>query len=128
MLGCTYYVVVAWVWSLIWHLGLDPLKVGAVLWSLCAVLCTMSPNVLHRAAHETVPTSLVSSLCTLHLLVLCCNAYRRRHPCTPLQWFMLYIMDEEGFRTGGGMFANVFRTRGEHMGAAANIGINKVGG
>jgi H+-transporting ATPase len=30
VLGCTYYVVVAWIWSLIWHLGLDPLKVGGL--------------------------------------------------------------------------------------------------
>jgi hypothetical protein len=27
VLGCTYYAVVAWIWSLIWHMGLDPLKV-----------------------------------------------------------------------------------------------------
>jgi H+-transporting ATPase len=27
VLGCTYYVVVAWIWALIWHMGLDPLKV-----------------------------------------------------------------------------------------------------
>ncbi|EFN55631.1 hypothetical protein CHLNCDRAFT_133797 [Chlorella variabilis] len=66
VLGCTYYAVVAWIWSLIWHMGLDPLK-----------------------------------------------------------WIMYYIMDEEGFRAGG-MFNNIFRSRGEHMGAAANIGVNKM--
>lgn len=27
VLGCTYYVLVAWIWSIIWHMGLDPLKV-----------------------------------------------------------------------------------------------------
>ena len=26
MLGCTYYVVVAIVWSIIWYIGLDPIK------------------------------------------------------------------------------------------------------
>ena len=26
VLGCTYYVVAAWVWSAIWYLGLDPIK------------------------------------------------------------------------------------------------------
>jgi hypothetical protein len=31
VLGCTYYVVVAWIWALIWHMGLDPLKVRAWL-------------------------------------------------------------------------------------------------
>ncbi|PSC74572.1 plasma-membrane proton-efflux P-type ATPase [Micractinium conductrix] len=68
VLGCTYYVIVAWVWSLIWHMGLDPLK-----------------------------------------------------------WIMMYMLDEEGFRTSrGGMFGNVFRTRGERMGAGAGIGVNKM--
>ena len=23
---CSYYVIVAWIWSLIWYLGLDPIK------------------------------------------------------------------------------------------------------
>lgn len=27
VLGCTYWVVVAWVWSAIWYIGLDPIKV-----------------------------------------------------------------------------------------------------
>ena len=27
VIGCTYYAVVAWIWALIWHMGLDPLKV-----------------------------------------------------------------------------------------------------
>lgn len=66
VLGCTYYAVVAWIWSLIWHMGLDPLK-----------------------------------------------------------WIMYYIMDEEGFRSGGGLFDNIFRSRGERMGAGSNFGINK---
>jgi hypothetical protein len=39
---------------------------------------------------------------------------------------MYYIMDEEGFRSGGGLFSNIFRSRGERMGAGANIGVNKV--
>ena len=26
VLGCTYYVVAAWIWAAIWHLGLDPIK------------------------------------------------------------------------------------------------------
>ena len=28
MLGCTYYVIAAWIWAIIWHMGLDPIKVG----------------------------------------------------------------------------------------------------
>jgi hypothetical protein len=39
---------------------------------------------------------------------------------------MYYIMDEEGFRSGGGLFDNIFRSRGERMGAGSNFGINKV--
>lgn len=40
----------------------------------------------------------------------------------------MYIWDEEGFRSsGGGMFSNIFRSHGEHMGASLNFGINKVG-
>ena len=27
VLGCTYWVIVAWVWSAIWYIGLDPIKV-----------------------------------------------------------------------------------------------------
>ena len=23
---CSYYVIVAWIWSIIWYLGLDPIK------------------------------------------------------------------------------------------------------
>ncbi|CAK0787749.1 hypothetical protein CVIRNUC_010971 [Coccomyxa viridis] len=26
VIGCTYYVIVAWIWSIIWYLGLDPIK------------------------------------------------------------------------------------------------------
>ena len=41
---------------------------------------------------------------------------------------MMYIMDEEGWRSsGGGMFTNIFRSHGESMGAGINFGINKVG-
>jgi len=65
VIGCTYYVVAAWIWAAIWYLGLDPIK-----------------------------------------------------------WFMLYILDEEGFRRAP-LFQTVFNKRGEHMGAAANIGVNK---
>jgi H+-transporting ATPase len=68
VLGCTYYVVAAWIWSLIWHMGLDPLK-----------------------------------------------------------WIMMYMMDDEGFRSrGGGMFSNIFRMHGENIGAGLNLGINKM--
>ena len=27
VLGCTYYVIAAWIWAIIWHMGLDPIKV-----------------------------------------------------------------------------------------------------
>lgn len=66
VIGCTYYVVAAWIWAAIWHLGLDPIK-----------------------------------------------------------WIMYYIMDEEGFRRRP-LLESVFMRKGEHMGASANIGINKV--
>ncbi|KAL4418761.1 hypothetical protein ABPG77_005772 [Micractinium sp. CCAP 211/92] len=26
VIGCTYYVIAAWIWAIIWHFGLDPLK------------------------------------------------------------------------------------------------------
>ncbi|KAK9829684.1 hypothetical protein WJX72_007324 [[Myrmecia] bisecta] len=26
VIGCTYYLIVAWVWSIIWYMGLDPIK------------------------------------------------------------------------------------------------------
>ncbi|WIA34892.1 hypothetical protein OEZ86_013179 [Tetradesmus obliquus] len=33
VIGCTYYVVVAWIWSLIWYVALDPLK-WLLIWAL----------------------------------------------------------------------------------------------
>lgn len=33
VIGCTGYVIVAWIWSAIWYMGLDPIK-----WALCWVL------------------------------------------------------------------------------------------
>lgn len=44
VIGCTYYVIAAWIWSIIWHFGLDPLKVcHAVLrHARCGVLCPLS--------------------------------------------------------------------------------------
>ena len=40
---------------------------------------------------------------------------------------MMYIGDEEGFRSGGGVFSNIFRAHGENLGAGINLGVNKVG-
>ena len=65
VLGCLGYVLVAWVWSLLWHLGLDPIK-----------------------------------------------------------WILYWGLNEEGFRHGG-FFENFYTRRGEAMGAAAGVGINK---
>uniref|UniRef100_A0A061RTM6 Plasma membrane ATPase n=1 Tax=Tetraselmis sp. GSL018 TaxID=582737 RepID=A0A061RTM6_9CHLO len=33
VIGCGWYVLVAWIWSIIWHLGMDPLKF-AMMWFL----------------------------------------------------------------------------------------------
>ncbi|WIA14715.1 hypothetical protein OEZ85_003205 [Tetradesmus obliquus] len=33
VIGCTYYFIVAWVWSLIWYVALDPLK-WLLIWAL----------------------------------------------------------------------------------------------
>ncbi|KAK9905489.1 hypothetical protein WJX75_000844 [Coccomyxa subellipsoidea] len=33
VIGCTYYVIVAWIWSLIWYIGLDPIK-----WAMMYIL------------------------------------------------------------------------------------------
>lgn len=30
---CSYYVIVAWIWSIIWYLGLDPIK-WVMMWIL----------------------------------------------------------------------------------------------
>ena len=43
----------------------------------------------------------------------------------PLKWAMFYLLNEEGFRNSG-LFETAFNRRGEHMGASANIGINKM--
>ncbi|GAB4823503.1 hypothetical protein N2152v2_010549 [Parachlorella kessleri] len=65
VLGCTYYVIAAWIWAIIWHMGLDPIK-----------------------------------------------------------WAMMYILNEEGIRQRG-LYDTIFRTRGEHMGAAVGAGVTK---
>eukprot|EP00882_Tetradesmus_deserticola_P005625 GHRQ01005921.1.p1 GENE.GHRQ01005921.1~~GHRQ01005921.1.p1 ORF type:complete len:1073 (+),score=431.52 GHRQ01005921.1:381-3599(+) len=33
VIGCTYYVLVAWIWSMIWYLALDPIK-WLLIWAL----------------------------------------------------------------------------------------------
>lgn len=33
VIGCTYYVVAAWIWAIIWHFGLDPIK-----WAMMYIL------------------------------------------------------------------------------------------
>jgi hypothetical protein len=43
----------------------------------------------------------------------------------PLKWVLMYMMDEEGIR-GRGIWDTFYSRKGEHMGAAANIGINKM--
>lgn len=45
VLGCTYYVVAAWIWALIWHMGLDPLKVrcGVDSGLICVLAKDVSP-------------------------------------------------------------------------------------
>ncbi len=43
----------------------------------------------------------------------------------PLKWMMFYLLNEEGFRHTP-LFQTAFNRRGEHMGASANIGINKM--
>ncbi len=43
----------------------------------------------------------------------------------PIKWLMFYMLNEEGFRHAP-LFQTVFNRRGEHMGASANIGINKM--
>ncbi|KAL3143237.1 hypothetical protein ABBQ38_002088 [Trebouxia sp. C0009 RCD-2024] len=33
VIGCTYYVIAAWIWAIIWYMGLDPIK-WALAWAL----------------------------------------------------------------------------------------------
>jgi len=65
VIGCTYYVVAAWIWAAIWSFGLDPIK-----------------------------------------------------------WAMHYILNEEGIRQQS-LYTTFFNIQGEHIGANANIGVNR---
>lgn len=65
VIGCLGYIIVAWVWSAIWYLGLDPIK-----------------------------------------------------------WALFYVLNEEGFRSGG-FFSTFYGQRGEAMGTSAGVGVNK---
>ena len=42
---CSYYVIVAWIWSLIWYLGLDPIK-----WMMMYAL--NEDGVRNKSAHK----------------------------------------------------------------------------
>lgn len=140
VIGCTYYVIAAWIWAIIWHFGLDPLKVRcaapAVVCCLrCACCALLPPN---TAPDHVFPRPMLvlpgpQPTCAPPTQEPPSRPTAPHHPSfpppsLPLQWIMMYLADEEGMRSaGGGMFTNIFRLHGERMGADANIGINKVG-
>lgn len=131
VLGCTYYVVVAWIWSLIWHMGLDPLKVRWL--ASCCAWQRVLPGVVAAPGAGGGARPTLGPRTAADLAVPDAgrgrgipSAPRRHTSSTPLlpppsppplfstlQWIMMYMMDDEGFRSrGGGMFSNIFRMHG----------------
>ena len=95
VLGSTYYVVAAWIWAIIWHFGLDPIKVGGGGASPGPWSCPGLPAAL--APRPAIPPSLPGLQWALLCALVdpppppssfflpprsrCCSTPRPLHPC-----------------------------------------------
>ena len=67
---CSYYVIVAWIWSLIWYLGLDPIK-----WAMMYAL--NEDGIRNKNAHKEAKRVRSEGQLTstgLASPILCCTA------------------------------------------------------